>query len=58
MYNLALLYTLSSKNQRKFTQVSRTNKMSGLVAHDLSCFICTSGGAYKADKITSGDLRK
>jgi len=32
--------------------------MSGLATHDLSCFICTIGGAYEADKITTEDLRK
>jgi hypothetical protein len=44
--------------QIQFRELLRTNKMSGLVAHDLSCFICTSKGAYEADKITTGDLRK
>jgi len=29
--------------------------MSGLVAHDMSGFICTPGGAYEADRIATGD---
>jgi hypothetical protein len=33
----------------------RTNELSGLVAHDLSGFICTYGGAYEADRIATGD---
>lgn len=28
--------------------------MSGLVANDMSGFICTSGGAYEADRIATG----
>jgi hypothetical protein len=33
----------------------RTNKLSGLVAHDLSGFIYTSGGTYETDRISAGD---
>jgi len=29
--------------------------LSGLVAHDLSGFICTEGGAYDTGKIATGD---
>ena len=33
----------------------RANKLSGLVAHDLSGFKCTQGGAYETDRVATGD---
>jgi tRNA 2-thiouridine synthesizing protein A len=34
----------------------RTNKMSGLVAHDLSCFICIPGGKIMSVIVDAGGL--
>jgi hypothetical protein len=33
----------------------RANKLSGVVAQDLSGLICTVGGAYETDRIITGD---
>jgi hypothetical protein len=37
------------------TLVLRANKLSGLVAHDLSGFIITHGGGYETDRVATGD---
>jgi hypothetical protein len=33
----------------------RNDKQVGFVAHDLSVFICTAGGAYEAGGVAAGD---
>jgi hypothetical protein len=47
--------TFLLNRQLIFPHLLRTNELSGLVAHDLSGFICTYGGAYEADRIATGD---